>query len=132
MAGGTSQYMQQRMLSWVFGGSPTKPTAWGVGLSLGVPTSIAGSEASVSGYARQTATWGAAGSPASSGTVANASAIVFNLLSRATYTGFQIWDGLGSSNSGNMLAWGTLSTAVVASSGDSVSFSIGALRITLA
>ena len=32
-------------LDWVWGGAtPTRPTAWGVGLSLGVPTSVSGSD----------------------------------------------------------------------------------------
>lgn len=131
-----SQYMQLNMLSWVLGGSPTKPSAWGVGLSLGSPTSVSGSEiATTFGYTRQTATWGAAGSPTSSGTVSNASAITFgSFTTAATVSGIQIWDTqIGSPpNNGSMLFEGLLAAARTLVSGDSLVIPIGSILITLA
>jgi hypothetical protein len=131
-----SQYMQLNMLSWVLGGSPTKPAAWGVGLSLGSPTSVSGSEITTTfGYTRQTVGWGAAGSPTSSGTVSNATAITFGSFTTvATVSGIQVWDtaSAGTPNIGSMLFEGLLAAVRTLSSGDSLVIPVGSLLITLA
>jgi hypothetical protein len=108
------------------------PAAWGVGLSLGVPTSVSGSEITTgSGYARITASFGAAASPAGSAT--NATAMTFGpFSSAASITGIQVWDTVLSLNSGNMLWYGTLTTARTVGPGDSLVIAAGALIITLA
>ncbi len=132
MAGGASQYMQAQMLNWVFGGAAvTKPTIWAIGLSLGTPNSTSGSEVTIAGYARSTVTWAAAGTPTGSGTVTNANAISFSMTSTATLVGFQIWDTILASNSGHMLAWGTLSAASVVPPASGASFASGALTVVL-
>jgi hypothetical protein len=129
-----SQYMQLNMLSWVLGGSPTKPAAWGVGLSQGSPTSTSGSEISTTfGYTRQTVGWGAAGSPTSSGTVSNATAMTFGpFTTAATISGIQVWDTMLTANSGNMLFEGLVAAARTLASGDSLVIPIGSLLVTLA
>lgn len=132
MAGGTSQYAQKATLDWVFGGAtPTRPSARAMGLSLGVPTSVSGSEMSVSAYARKTAVFGAAGTPTTSGTAAIATAITFTVSSACTIVGFQLWDTVLSANSGNMLAWGTLSASSIMVAGDTLSFAIGSVLVTM-
>jgi len=69
-----SAYAEKAMLDWVLlGATPTRPGTVAVGLSLGAPTSVSGSEmGTASGYTRKTATFGAAASPAGSATLAAA------------------------------------------------------------
>ena len=126
-------YAEKAMLDWVLGGAaPTRPTTWGCGLSPGVPSSISGSEiGTASGYNRQTCSMAAAASPA--GSASNASAMTFGPFSSAqSITGIQLWDTMLSNNSGNMLWYGTLTTARTVGVGDSLVIAAGALIITLA
>lgn len=130
-----SQYMQANMLNWVFAGAAaTVPTKWGVGISLGNPSSTSGSEVSTaSGYSRQSMAWGAAGTPTGSGTVTNASAITFGPFSTAqSLSGLLIWDTMLSANSGNLLWYGTLATARTLGVGDSLVVPTGSILVTLA
>lgn len=53
------------------------------------------------------------------------------VLSSATISGLQVWD-TGAPTGGNMLWYGTLTTARALNAGDSLVFSPGALIITLA
>lgn len=129
--GAVSAYAQKAMLDWKLGGAtPTRPTAWAVGLSLGVPTSVSGSEITTgSGYARQTVGFAAAASPA--GSASNTVAMTFGpFSSSAAITGLQVWDTVLSANSGNMLDYGTLATPRTVGPGDSLVIAAGALVIT--
>lgn len=124
-------YAEKAMLDWLYGGAtPTRPTAWGLGLSLGTPTSVSGSEMSVSAYARKTVVMAAAASPG--GSVSNATAVTFTVSSACTIKGWAIWDTVLSSNSGNLLFYGTLSASSVMVAGDTLSFAIGSIVCTLA
>lgn len=128
-----SAYAEKAMLDWVLGGAtPTRPAAWGVGLSLGVPSSTSGSEITTgSGYARQAAGFGAAASPGGSAT--NTAAMTFGPFSgAASITGIQIWDTVLSLNSGNLLWYGTLTTPRTVGVGDSLIIASGALTVSLA
>jgi hypothetical protein len=125
-------YMEKAMLDWGLGGAtPTRPAAWAIGLSLGSPTSISGSEITTgSGYARQTGIFGAAASPA--GSASNNSACTFGPFSgAASVSGLQVWDSMLSLNSGNMLYEGLLATARTIGVGDSLVLAVGALTIAL-
>jgi hypothetical protein len=51
--------------------------------------------------------------------------------SSATISGLQIWDTVGST-AGNMLWYGTLTTARALNAGDSLVFNAGSLIVTLA
>jgi hypothetical protein len=127
-----SQYLSKALLDWSLGGAtPTRPAAWGIGLSLGSPTSVSGSEITTgSGYARQTGIFGAAGTPTSSGTGSNNSACTFGPFSgAASVSGLQLWDSMLSLNSGNMLYEGLLATARTIGVGDSLVLNVGALII---
>jgi hypothetical protein len=129
---GVSAYAEKAMLDWVLGGAtPTRPAAWGVGISLGAPTSISGSEvATGSGWTRQTVTWAAAASPA--GSASNVAALTFGpALTGATFTGLQVWDTAAVA-AGNMLWYGNLATVRTLGVGDSLVIAAGALTITLA
>lgn len=130
-----SVYSEKAILDWLLGGAtPTRPTDRAVGLSLGTPTSVSGSEiATTYGYTRQTATFAAAGTPASSGTATNAAAMTFGpFTTAASVSGIQVWDTVLSANSGNMLWFGNLATARTVASGDSLVVASGALTISLA
>lgn len=126
-------YAEKAMLDWVLGGAtPTRPGAWGAGLSLGSPTSVSGSEITTgSGYARQTIGFAAAASPGGSATN-NTAATWGPFSSTCSISGLQIWDTVLSLNSGNMLWYGLLATARTLLAADSVILASGALTISLA
>jgi hypothetical protein len=129
MAGGFSAYQQAQVLNWMFSGAaPTANTTWGVGLSQGIPTSVSASEATITGYTRQTASWAAAGTPSGSGTVVNKSAVLFTPKAACTFIGIQLWN---STAGGSMIAWGTLSASSVMASGDIASFAASSIVVTL-
>lgn len=126
-----SSYAENAMLNWVLNaGAVTRPTTWMVGLSLGSPTSVSGSEmANNSGYTRQTLGMAAA----TAGTCSNSAAVTFGPFSTAySISGIQIWDTQGSTNTGNMLWQGLLSAARTVASGDSLVFAVGAITASLA
>lgn|SRR5574337_852015 len=125
-------YAEKAMLDWVLGGAtPTRPSAWGLGLSLGSPTSTSGSEITTgSGYARQTVGFAAAASPGGSAT--NTAAATFGPFSSSCYvSGLQVWDTVLSLNSGNMLWYGLLATARTLYANDTLVIASGALTISL-
>lgn len=127
-----SQYASKAMLDWVCGGaSPTRPATWAAAISLGAPSSISGSEVGTgSGYTPQSVSFAAAGTPASSGTVTNNNAMTFGPFSSAqSLSGVVIKDTLATA--GNLLWYGTLTTARTVASGDSLVIAAGALTITL-
>jgi len=123
------------MLDWLLGGAAvTRPTSRYLGLSLGTPSSVSGSEGSWSGYTRQALAFGAASTVASSGTAINTAALTFSANAAVTATpvrGYEIWDTNLGTNSGNMLFYGQLSASSSLVSGDTLSFASGAIVISL-
>lgn len=106
-----SVYARKAMLDWVLGGAtPTRPSAWWVGLSYGAPTSVSGSEIA---FSRATLT--AAAANTSNGILAsNAASVAFaSQIYASTVSGYQVWDA---SAGGNMLWFGLLSAATLPSS----------------
>ena len=130
-----SAYSAKALLDWTLKGAaaPADPATVAVGLSLGVPTSVAGSEMETdSGYTRKTAGFSAAQSPA--GTAKIATAITFGPF-QAPYsiTGIQVWDTFAVAvDAGNMLWYGNLATARTVASGDSLVIAVDALTVSLA
>jgi len=85
----------------------------------------AGIEVTGGSYARQSITFAAA----ASGSAANSNSITFTALPAATITGVEIYDSSGSPRR----AWvGALSASKTVSSGDSLSFAISSVVVTLA
>jgi hypothetical protein len=124
------------ILHWhlVPGSSPTRPATIAVGLSLGAPTSISGSEIpNTSGYStRQTCGFASpASTPTSSAFVSNTNAMSWANLSACSISGLQIWDTLLSNNSGNMLWYGLLAAPRTLSAGDALVVASAALTCTL-
>ena len=127
---GFSDYLETKVLDHVFGGtSYTAPTTLYVALYTAAPTDAGGgTEVSTSGtaYARQTITFTTSG-----GTTSNTSAVEY---STATGSGFGTVVAMGifdASTSGNLLAYGTLTTSKSVSAGDVFRFNASAIDITL-
>lgn len=129
-----TDYAEKAMLDWVLGGAtPTRPTAWGIGIQTGVPNDSTQSDGTaLLASCRLPVTFGAAASPGGSAT--NTAAITFGtFLTAGTIQGVHIWDTVTQNGTGgNALWWGTLATARAVSSGDSLVIASGALTITLA
>lgn len=106
----------------------TPPTNVFIGLTTGsTPTdSAGGTEVATGSYAR-VQTVGKWGTP-SGGSVANTTAVAFPLATAdwGNITGFELWTA---SSAGTRLAWGTVTKTI--QNGDTPSFAIGALTITL-
>jgi hypothetical protein len=124
------------MLHYVMGSitAPTRPPGCAVGLSLGSPTSVSGSEIpNTSGYStRQTALWATpASTPTGSAFLSNTSAMSWANLSACSISGLQIWDSMLSNNSGNMLWYGLLAAPRTLSAGDALVIASGALTASL-
>jgi hypothetical protein len=136
--GSFSDYLENELLDHVFKtGAYTQPTNVYVGLSL---STFAGATADaytgstvigeVSGgaYARVACnTWNAA----SGGATANTGAVTFAQATAdwGTVKCFFLADAI---TAGNMLCWGSLSTAKAVSSGDTLKFATGDIDVTLA
>lgn len=126
-----SAYAEKFLLDYVLlGSTATRPVAWGVGVSLGTPTSVSASEiATGSGATRQGATFGAAASPA--GTSSNVNAMTFGPFSAgATVQGLIVLD-TAIATGGNLLWYGQLATPRTLGAGDSLVINAGALVISL-
>jgi hypothetical protein len=131
--------MQTRLLDWALNAptaAPTRPSVYGVGLSLGSPTSTSASEVTQgsSSYTRQTL--GATAFPpsttvASSAYASNSNPASFTNLSAGSFSGIQIWDSVLPNNSGNMLFYGLLATARTTIAGDALVLAAGALTVSM-
>jgi len=128
MAGFTT-FLQQELLDHIGGnGGYTAPTPY-VGLFTAAPSDAGGgTEVTGGSYARVNAntSFGAA----SGTTMSNDAAITFTTATASwgTVTHFGIFDA---STAGNLLIWGALGTSKAVGSGDTASFAIGELDITL-
>lgn len=133
--GSFADYLENRALDHFFGGAiSTAPVTLYVGLSTTTITDAGGNitEPSGNGYARVAVTNNSTNFPnASGGTKSNGTAINFPAASGAwgNCTDFFLSDA---SSGGNIYAVGVLDVAKNVTSGDTVSFPIGDLDITLA
>lgn len=126
-------YLANFVLDTVLGGSTfSQPATVYIALFTVTPTiaGTGGTEVSGSSYARSSVTNnGTNWSTAAAGSKNNATAITFATPSGSwgTVISFGIYDAL---TSGNLLYFGTLSTAKSITSGDAVSFGVGTLVVT--
>ena len=127
-------FAQNFLLSYLLQGSTaTRPAAWGIGLSLGSPSSVSGSEiASGTGVVRQTGVFASS----NINTFTNTNANTYGPANAAgSYSGIDVFDSLPASytaDQGHLLCYGLLSTARTVGSGDSLVLASGALAISLA
>lgn len=129
--GSFSNYLENKLVDHVVGKTSfTMPTAY-IALSTADPldTGAGLAEPVGNGYARK-ATVGADWAAAANGATSNATALAFPQATGAwgTVTHFTIMDA---ATAGNMLAHGTLAVAKPITTGDTPSFAIGDLGITL-
>lgn len=131
MAGSASDYLEDKVLDHVTGKTAyTKPTCY-IGVSTADPLDDGSglAEPVGNGYARVT-TAGGDWDAASGGAVANAAAITFPQASGSwgTITHFA---GFDAASAGNMLFHGDLAASKAVGSGDTLSFAIGDLDLTM-
>lgn len=126
MAGNLSNYLENKLLDHFLGTtSYTMPTPVYVGLYTVAPSdSSAGTEVTGGSYARQTATFSAA----SSGATSNDANIDFTNMPSATVVAIGISDAL---TSGNLLVWGTLTANKSLDAGDTLRIATGDLDISI-
>ncbi len=132
--GSFADFLEDELLDHVFGGSAySAPATLYIALSTADPTDDGSglAEPVGDGYARVASTNNLTTWPASSGGAkANGTTITFPQATGAwgTLTHFAIMDA---SSGGNMLGHGTLTVSKVITSGDTASFAVGDLDITL-
>lgn len=127
---GYSDYTENKLLDHSTGKTSfTMPSVW-VGLYTATPSDAGGgTEVSGGSYARKS-TAGADWAAASAGSTSNAAAITFVTPSGSwgTVTHFALFDA---ATVGNMLMWNVLTASQAIGTGNTVSFAIGALVLTL-
>lgn len=119
--------LETRVLQWALtNGSPTRPTAWYVGLFTAAPGEAGGgTEISGSGYVRQAVTFTVSGNLAT-----NSAAIEWPTAtgSWGTITHIAVFDAL---TTGNMLVYATLTASKTIATGDVLRIPSGDLDVTL-
>jgi len=126
MAGNLSDYLENKLIDHFLGTTTfTKPSAVYVALFTVAPNDAGGgTEVTGGSYARQTATFTAA----SSGATSNDSNIDFVNMPAATTVAIGIYDNL---TSGNLLLWGTLTANKTTDAGDTLRIATGDLDISI-
>ncbi len=124
---GFSNFLETKVLEHVFGGSAyTAPSTLHVALFTAAPSDTGGgTEVSGGAYARQTATFTVSGDTAS-----NTAAIEY-ATATADYGTVVAMGVFDAATSGNLLAYGTLTTSKTVSNGDVFRFNASAIDITL-
>ena len=128
---GFSDYLEDKVLDHVFGGNAfTAPSTLYVALYTVAPSDTGGgTEVSGGAYARQTAAFTVSGTNPT--TASNTAAIEYPTAT-ADYGTVVAVGILDASSGGNLLAYSTLDSSKVVSSGDVFRFNAGDLDITLA
>ena len=128
---GFSDYLEDKVLEHVFGGNAfTAPSTLYVALYTVAPSDTGGgTEVSGGAYARQTGAFTVSGTNPT--TASNTAAIEYPTAT-ANYGTVVAVGVLDASSSGNLLAYSTLDSSKVVSSGDVFRFNAGDLDITLA
>ena len=126
-----SDYAEKLLLDFLMtSGTATRPTAWYVALYTAAPSdSGGGTEVSTGGYARQSVTFDAASSPG--GTTSNSGEVSFTASGAdyGTVTHMGIFDA---ASSGNLLWHGALTASKTIADGDTLTFAVGNIDLTMA
>lgn len=122
-----TDYLENELLDHAFGGAAfTAPANVHMALFTAAPSDAGGgTEVSGNGYAREQMAFGAA----ASGAIANTAALSFTASGGdfGTVVAIGIFDA---ATGGNMLAWDAITSAAV-TDGDTITFAIGDVDITL-
>ena len=124
-----SDHSENLLLNYLMtAGSVTRPTNWYLALFTAAPNDAGGgTEVSTGGYSRQSMAF----STSSSGTTSNTGAISFTASGAnfGTVTHVGIFDA---SSSGNLLWHGAMTASKTVEDGDTITFAIGNIDLTLA
>ncbi len=134
--GALSQLMAKQTLDWTLvggGATPAQVAGNFVGLaSIAVSsTGTTGEFATTLAYSRVSGNMAAASTPASSAISSNSAAFTFGAVNGAVTASGVFLSDSAVSGAGTFLYYGTLATARALASGDTLTFGIGALTITL-
>ena len=126
MAGNLSNYLENKLIDHFLGTTSfTAPAAVYVGLYTVAPDDTGGGTQVTGGsYARQTATFTAS----ASGATSNSANIDFAGMPAATVVAIGIFDA---STAGNLLLWGTLTVNKTTDAGDTLRIATGDLDISI-
>jgi len=128
MADAKSNYLERKLLDHALGTTSfTMPTDVYISLHTASPLDDAsGAEVAGGSYARQVCNFAAADTSGGTTTADNSDEITFENLPSATITHLGIWDN---SSSGNLLYYGALSASKAVTSGDTLTFAVGAISV---
>lgn len=122
-----SDYLETAVLNHFFRNTPTTaPASVHLALYTAAPTDAGGgTQVTGAGYARQSITFGAP----SAGVISNTNTVSFTATggNYGTVVAVGIFDA---STAGNLLAWGTITSATV-NDGDTLQFAIGDIDVSL-
>lgn len=126
MAGNLSNYLENKLIDHFLGTTSfTAPAAVYVALYTVAPSDAGGgTEVTGGSYARQTATFTAS----ASGATSNNANIDFTNMPAATVVAIGIHDNV---SAGNLLLWGTLTTNKTTDAGDTLRIATGDLDISI-
>ena len=126
-----SDYAEKLLLDFLMTtGTATRPTNWYVALFTAAPNDAGGgTEVSAGGYRRKTVAFSAAASPG--GTTSNSGEVSFTASGGdyGTVTHMGIFDA---SSSGNLLWHGALTASKAVADGDTLTFAVGNIDLTMA
>lgn len=126
-----SDYAEKLLLDFLMTtGTATRPTNWYVALFTAAPNDAGGgTEVSAGGYARQSVAFSAAASPG--GTTSNTGEVSYTASGGdyGTVTHMGIFDA---SSSGNLLWHGALTASKAVADGDTLTFAVGNIDLTMA
>lgn len=126
-----SDYAEKLLLDFLMTtGTATRPTNWYVALFTAAPNDAGGgTEVSAGSYARQSVAFSAAASPG--GTTSNSGEVSFTASGGdyGTVTHMGIFDA---SSSGNLLWHGALTASKAVADGDTLTFAVGNIDLTMA
>ena len=126
-----SDYAEKLLLDFLMTtGTATRPTNWYVALFTAAPNDAGGgTEVSAGGYARQSVAFSAAASPG--GTTSNSGGVSYTASGGdyGTVTHMGIFDA---SSSGNLLWHGALTASKAVADGDTLTFAVGNIDLTMA
>ena len=124
-----SDHAENLLLDWAMtGGAATRPTAWYLALYTAAPSDAGGgTEVSTGGYTRQAITFSAA----SGGATSNTADVSFTAAGAdyGTVTHVGVFDA---STAGNLLWHGAMTASKTVEDGDTITFAIGNVDLTLA
>jgi len=125
-----SNHAEKLLLDWLMtSGTATRPTTWFLALYTAAPSDAGGgTEVSGAGYSRQAIAFDAASSP--DGVTTNSGAVSFTASggNYGTVTHIGIFDA---SSGGNLLWHGAMSAPRTVNDTDTLTFSAGAVQLTL-